>query len=178
MKISDTILASCIALAITSCNAAGPATPKTYTDTKRGLEIQYPADWSVEDVAQEDVLLLMSPVREANWQTNVFLEVRRDEDPALPHDQRLGALAAALRQQKKGFALQGSRVFTHPSGLPAGELLYSHTSQGVPLTEREVIVWLTDQKVVILTGSAVTSLWAKYQPQISVVQDSVHPLEQ
>jgi hypothetical protein len=61
----------------------------------------------------------------------------------------------------------------HESGLPAGELVYQHSSQGMPLTERELILWLNDHKVLFATGSAVTSLRTKYEVQIGSILDSL-----
>jgi len=158
-----------------ACGTA-PAKSKTYTDTKRAIQFEYPSDWVAEDVSTQNVLLVSSPVQEANWQANVFLEVRTDEDAAQPHEQRLALLSDNLAKQKKGFVLKASRILAHPSGLGAGELVYTHASQDVPLTEKELILWLGDGRVLFVTGSAVTSLWGKYEPQLNVVFDSVRPL--
>ena len=158
-----------------ACAKHAPAPPKTYVDSKRGVQFEYPSDWSAEEVMEQNVLLLSSPVQEANWQTNIFIERRRDLDTTQPREQRLATLADNLARKKSGFALQSSRVFTHKSGVPAGELIYTHTSQGVPLTERELILWLPDGRTLFVTGSAVTSLWAKYANQMKVVFDSVRP---
>jgi len=161
-----------------ACAKHAPALPKTYVDSKRGVQFEYPTDWSAEEVTEQNVLLLSSPVQEANWQTNIFIELRRDLDTSQSREQRLATLADNLAKKKSGFALQSSRVFTHKSGTPAGELIYTHTSQGVPLTERELILWLPDGRTLFVTGSAVTSLWSKYADQMSVVFDSVRPTSQ
>jgi hypothetical protein len=157
-----------------ACAKHAPSPPKIYVDSKRGVQFEYPSDWSAEEVAEQNVLLLSSPVQEANWQTNIFIELRRDLDTTQSREQRLATLADNLARKKSGFALQSSRVFTHKSGLPAGELIYTHTSQGVPLTEREIILWLPDGRTLFVTGSAVTSLWAKYADQMNVVFDSIN----
>ena len=164
-----TVLAS---IAIASATL-GAAIPKKYVDAKRGVQFAYPSDWTVEEVPEQNVLLLSSPVMEADWQTNVFIELRSDLGTSQPHEKRLSALAANLKKEKAGFALQSSRVFTHSSGMPAGELIYTHNSDGVPLTEREVILWPAPGKALFVTGSAVTSLWSKYAPQINVIVDSI-----
>ena len=147
--------------------------PKKYVDAKRGVQFEYPSDWTTEEVQGQNVLLLTSPVVEANWQTNVFIELRGDLDTSRTPEQRLATLAGNLKRTKSEFVLQSSRVLHHASGVPAGELIYTHNSQGVPLTEREVILWLEPGKALFLTGSAVTSLWSKYQPQMDVIFDSI-----
>jgi hypothetical protein len=164
-----------VATSLLGCAKATPK-PKTYVDSKRAIQFEYPGDWTAENVAQPDVLLLSSPVQEANWQTNIFLELRTDMDATQPPDRRLATLAENLAKQKGGFALQTSRTLTHSSGLSAGELVYTHSSQGVPLTEKELILWLGDGRVLFVTGAAVTSLWGKYEGQMNTVFDSLRPL--
>ncbi len=46
----------------------------------------------------------------------------------------------------------------------------------MPLTEKELVLWLSDGKALFVTGSAVTSLWGKYEGQLNVVFNSVRPL--
>jgi hypothetical protein len=156
-----------------ACTKHEAAQPKKYIDAKRGVQLEYPSDWTAEEVSEQNVLLLSSPVQEANWQTNVFIELRSDLDTSQTPEQRLATLADNLKTTKSGFALQSSRVFTHASGVPAGELIYTHSSQGVPLTEREVILWLEPGKALFVNGSAVTSLLSKYEPQMNVIFDSI-----
>jgi hypothetical protein len=165
-----------VAAILVACGQPQPSQSQTYTDSKRGVQLQYPADWSVEDLAQQNVLLLSSPLQEANWQTNVFLELRTDLETSQSSEQRLSTLAGNLGQHKTDFALQSSRVFTHASGLPAGELLYTHTSKGVPLRERELVLWFNDGRVLFVTGSTVTTLWNKYESQLDLVFDSIRPV--
>jgi hypothetical protein len=162
----------CVAM-LSGCRSREPMPPRTYVDSKRGVQFEYPADWTTEEIAEQNVLLLSSPVQEANWQTNVFIEVRADVDTSQTREQRLATLADNLKRTKSGFALQSSRVFADSSGVPAGELIYTHNSQGIPLTEREVILWLAPGKELFVNGSAVTSLWSKYAPQMNVVFDSI-----
>ncbi len=160
-----------------SCGQIEPAGPKQFTDSKRGLEFNYPADWVVEELAEQNVLLLSSPVQEAGWQTNVFLELRTDLDTSIPTERRLAEIAESLRHRKKGFVLQSSKALTnHSSGFAGGELIYTHSSQGMPLTEREMVLWITKDKVPFVTGSAVTALWEKYESQLNTVFDSVRPV--
>lgn len=162
-----------LAIILLACGSREVAKPKRYVDASRGIQFEYPADWTVEDLREQNVLLLSSPVVEKNWQTNIFIELRTDADSATPHERRAAALADNLSRQKNGFRLQSMKNFTHPSGVPAAELIYTHDSQGVALTEREILLWLTPGKVLFVTGSAVTSLWTKYEPQLNVVFDSV-----
>ncbi len=161
---------------VVGCGPTQIAGPKEFTDSKRGLQFNYPADWVVEELAEQNVLLVSSPVQEAGWQTNVFLEVRTDPDRSTPVETRLAEIAESLQERKKGFVLQSSTALAnHSSGLVGGELIYEHSSQGVPLTEREVVLWMTNDKVLFVTGSAVTALWAKYERQLNIVFDSVRP---
>jgi hypothetical protein len=161
---------ACVTIACTKHEAAQP---KKYVDAKRGVQLEYPSDWTAEEVSEQNVLLLSSPIQEANWQTNVFIELRSDLDTSQTPEKRLATLADNLKTTKSGFALRSTRVFTHASGIPAGELIYTHNSQGVPLTEREVILWLEPGKALFVNGSAVTSLLSKYEPQMNIIFDSI-----
>jgi len=67
---------------------------------------------------------------------------------------------------------------SHPSGLLAGELVYTHVKAGVTLRESEFVIWLSEGRTLFVTGSAVDSLWPKYEPAISLVLNSVRPLEE
>src|SRR6266536_6123335 len=145
----------CITMA---CTKHEVAQPKKYVDSKRGVQFEYPADWTAEELAEQNVLLLSSPIMEANWQTNVFIELRSDLETSQTPEQRLSTLADHLKSTKPGFALQSSRVFTHAGGVPGGELIYTNTSQGVPLTESEVVLCLEPRKALFVNGSAVTAL--------------------
>jgi hypothetical protein len=164
---------ACLATIVVSCAPAQPPQPKSFTDAKRGIQFQYPADWTVEDLAQQDVLLVSSPIQEANWQTNVFIELRTDLEPAQSHEQRLAVLAENLGKFKQSFALTSSKAVVHPSAVAAGELQYTHVTQGVALTDRELVLWLGEGKTLFVTGSAVTSLWPKYAAQLDTILSSV-----
>ncbi|HEY8181954.1 MAG TPA: hypothetical protein VII32_06910, partial [Thermoanaerobaculia bacterium] len=121
MRTIAVIGVACITIACTKHEAAQP---KKYVDAKRGVQFEYPLDWTAEEVSEQNVLLLSSPVLEANWQTNVVIELRSDLDTSQTPEQRLATRADNLKTTKSGFALQSSRVFTHASGVPAGELIY------------------------------------------------------
>jgi hypothetical protein len=164
-----TIALLALACVTITCAKREVAHTKTYVDSKRGVQFEYPGDWTAEELAAQNVLLLSSPVIEADWQTNIFIEMRRDLDRTSTPEQRLATLADNLSRTKKQFALQSTRVFTHANGLTAGELIYTHEN----LTDREVVLRMDGGKWLFVTGSAVTSLWSKYEPQLKIVFDSI-----
>jgi hypothetical protein len=168
---------TCLTAIAVSCGKAQPLQPKSFADPKRGIQFQYPADWTVEELAQQNVLLVSSPIQEANWQTNVFIELRTDGDSVQPAEQRLATLAENLGKSKQGFVLTSSKLLVHASGLAGGELQYTHVTQGVPLTDRELILWLGEGKTLFVTASAVTSLWSKYEAQLDNILNSVRVLK-
>lgn len=173
-----TIISTLVGCGIPEAMGCGMARSETttYVDAARGIRLEYPSTWTIEELAEQNMLLLMSPVEEANWQTNMFVELRRNLETSKGREQRLATLTDNLSKQKAGFALQSSQLLTHSSGLPGAELLYTHDSQGVPLSEKELVLWLTDEKTLFVTGSAVISLWSKYESEMNVVFDSVRPL--
>ena len=46
---------ACVTIACTRHEAAPP---KKYVDAKRGVQFEYPSDWTAEEVSQQNVLLL------------------------------------------------------------------------------------------------------------------------
>ena len=94
------------------CGTPPQGGPSTYVDSLRGVKLEYPASWTVEELADRDVLLQLSPVQEADWQTNIFIELRRDLETSLPREERLRTLADNLDREKAGFALQSSRRYS------------------------------------------------------------------
>jgi hypothetical protein len=160
-----------------SCSHGTQAESRSFADPKRGIQFDYPADWTVEELPQHNVLLVSSPIQEANWQTNVFIELRADEEAGVPVERRLATLVENLRKFKQRFALESVGPVTHPSGLPAGELRYTHVTQGVPLTDRELVLWLAPGKTLFVTGSALTALWPKYEAELNTILDSVTVLK-
>jgi hypothetical protein len=147
----------------------------THRDPTRGIQFEHASDWTLEEIPSQNVLLVMSPVVEANWQANVFIEVRTDQAPA-DVQSRLDALLEELPNYKQSFSLIRAQPVSHSSGLQAGEIVYTHVTDGVPLRESELIIWLDEGRTLFVTGSAVASLWQKYEPDISLVLNSVRPL--
>jgi hypothetical protein len=176
MTANATRFLACLFVATLACSVDPAGEVVTYRDAKRGIQLEHPADWAVEELAVQNVLLVMSPIVEADWQANVFLELRTDLDPEEPIESRLDALVTNLAQHKEAFALKSSQRVIHPSGLEGGELVYTHVTQGVPLTDRELILWLPGGQTLFVTGSAVTALWDKYEADLDVVLTSVRPL--
>lgn len=177
MKPNRILIAMAVALTGWACGPSAPSQPKTYVDAKRGIRFEYPGKWAVEELREENVLLVSCPEEERNWQANVFIELRNGFNQAQTPEQRLAELIANLQQQKSNFALQSSRAFAHASGVPAGELIYTHTGGGgVPLTEKEIILWFSDGRALFATGSAVTGLWSKYDAPLGTVFDSLRPI--
>ncbi len=87
----------CITMA---CTKHEVAQPKKYVDSKRGVQFEYPSDWTAEELSEQNVLLLSSPIMEANWQTNVFIELRSNLDTSQTPEQRLSTLAENLKRTK------------------------------------------------------------------------------
>jgi hypothetical protein len=136
-----------------------------------------PADWSRADVPESEALLLVSPVQEAGWQTNVYVELAQDRRPGRSQDQLIETLVGNLERRRQDFVLVGVKPVKHASGLRGTELVYTHTLEGVALTEKELVLRLGDNRLLVVTGSATTPLWTKYQPEIDVVLGSIRPLE-
>lgn len=163
---------SCISIA-----AGADEGPREVQSRRHEIRFQLPAGWGSENLDDAGALLLMSPVQEAGWQTNVFLERAQDRRHGRSHDELIDTLVANLGRHKQDFALRAKRRLRHPSGLRGTELIYTHTVAGVSLTDKELVLRMGDEQLLVVTGSAVTSLWSKYEPEIDAVLTSIRPLD-
>jgi hypothetical protein len=152
------------------------AQTRTLVDSARAIQLEYPAGWSCEEVSDGKVRLLMSPVSEADWQTNVYLELRTVPDVRWSSERRLSSYVEQLELHRKNFVLRSSRVLTHSSGLAGGELIFSDNMDGVPLTQRELLLWYPDGRELFVAAAVVTSLWSKYEDQVDLIFDSLRPI--
>ena len=168
------VVVSLVASAV-SAQSAEPRL-RTLRYPKHDVRLQVPASWEAEELAEQNVVLLMSPVEDAGWQTNVFLEARRDRETGRSEKQMISTLIENLRTQKRAFVLKHSRALVHPSGLRGTELVYTHTVDGIALTEKEIVLRVGAGRLLFVSGSAASSLWRKYEPQIDAVLGSIRPL--
>lgn len=146
-----------------------------YKDTQKAFQFRYPKDWTVEELKEENVLLIMAPEAEANWQTNVFIEIREQTEAELPLEEVLDALLIHLPDFKEGFTLKSKDVITTTTGLAAGVLTYEHDPE-IGLFEKEYIIPWDDNKMLYATGSAVIALREKYESPVNRILDSIDKL--
>lgn len=135
-----------------------------------GVAFSAPPGWSVEPI--NEGVLLMAPLPEKNWQANIFVEPRTDnENRAL--DKALDDLVPNLKAQKAGFKELGRSLKKTRSGLSYSVLEYSHHSQGSQLREWEAVVGLRGTTRVFVMCSSEESLVGKYQPLFSAFLEAM-----
>lgn len=117
-----------------------------YKDTQKALQFRYPKDWTVEELKEENVLLIMAPDAEANWQTNVLIEIREQTEAALPLEEELNALLIHFPDYKEGFTFKSRDVINTTTGLTAGVLTYEHDPE-IGLFEKEYVIPWNDNKM-------------------------------
>jgi len=153
--------------------SSAPSTSwRKHTETKSGYFFEYPSSWSAEAVPNMNGLLVMCPVVEADWQANVFFELRMDPDNRSV-SKVLEDLIPNLAKQKTGFKLVTSSVTTHSSGLQSGRIEYTHNSNGTELNDCETIILLEKGNLLFVLTSTASSVKRKYQPTLQKIVDSV-----
>ena len=137
-----------------------------------GISFDAPAGWSVEDLAQEHGVLLMAPNEEANWQANIFLELREDAGNR-SLDQALADLSVSLEGRKSRYKELRRSTKRTAKGLEFGLLEYSHEASGVSLVEREAIFTVRGKSRLFVLTSTAKSVEAKYTPIFDAFLSSV-----
>jgi hypothetical protein len=152
--------------------AAGPTTEPTTApttvemDVKRfsGIDIPYPKGWSARELSQLDGLLIICPTTDADWQANVFVELRPVAHKRSLSDS-LDSLAKELKERKHGFVQLDKRIATHPRGFEYGVIDYTCKDvTGLALLEHEVILPLSGDRRLYLLFSTAEAVKEKYEP--------------
>lgn len=149
--------------------------PKVFTDARRYIRFDYPYDWSVEDMFNEDALSVTSPSYGSKWQARVSIKTSVDKGFGGAAEHQLAAYIEEMRQAKQNFVLKSSRTLTHPSGLQGIELVYTCTTpkDNLPITKKDLAIWHPDGRVVDFTVTAATDEWPRFEAQINAILDSV-----
>lgn len=135
-----------------------------------GIDYVLPPGWTAEEAMGG--VLLMSPTVEANWQANLFLERRADEE-GRTLEQALDDLAPGLAQEKENFHEVARNVADHPNGFRYATLDYTSTSDGTPLNQRETILDLGGGARLFVLASAASSTQGTYGPVFQSFLDSI-----
>ena len=176
MKAIAVILVAILNMLLTTFSTAQSTSNEnvraTFSDSTRGFSFEHPKQWSVEDIKEMNGLLVTSPTLEANWQANLFFELRTDKENR-KLDVMMDDLTTNLSKTKKNFKLVAKKTGTMPSKLQFGQIEYTHTQDDVALTELEVIIPLAKDKLLFVVASWVTSLDKKYRPVCNAIIESI-----
>src|SRR5437879_4796109 len=120
-----------------------------------GHEFTVPSGWTTEKASggASGSLLLLAPQIEDNWQANVFLEARVDQEKR-SLEQSLADLAPNLKVRKAQFTELSRKTGKLPGGIEYGLLEYSCTQQGTNLREWEVVVELAGGNRLFILASS------------------------
>ncbi len=140
--------------------------------TDRSYSFSYPQNWSVEHIAQMNGFLLMAPNQEENWQANMFFEIRVDRENRTI-EKAVNDLIPNLRSRKSDFKLVRVSDITLQNGHIAKRIEYTHKKPGVALTEWEVLIPMSDNKLLFVIAATATQLKGRYQPSFMAVINSV-----
>jgi hypothetical protein len=136
-----------------------------------GVAFAPPKGWTMEEV--QGGLLIISPTIEANWQANLFLQVRQDnENRSL--DEAMAEYIRNLKSQKHQFRDVNRAVENHLNGFRFGRIDYTCVQQETELRQCEWLIELEGTKRLFVFASSASSLWPKYQPIFREFIDSLH----
>ena len=170
------IVASVIALAFGFSERKSEETSsdswQIYTAPQGGYSFQHPPKWSVETIPDGDGILVMCPTIEADWQANLFFELYSDSGNRSV-GKMLEDYIPNLKKEKSGFTLVSSSVVTHPSGLEAGRIEYTHNLDGTKLYDCETVLVLENNKILFVLTSTASSVKHKYNPTFLKIVDSI-----
>lgn len=136
------------------------------------LDYQVPPEWSGEILEEAPGILLLAPEPEADWQANIFVELRTDKE-GRELSAALDDLNSNLQTHKPGFRLHDKQVLTNRAGVQMGRVEYSAESEGTPLTEWELAIPFYDDQWFFILASAASDCWPKYRALFSDFVDSI-----
>jgi len=170
------LVVASVAVLATGCSKRKPESKsdswRKYTVSQGGYSFEYPPTWSVEAIPDANGLLVMCPTVEADWQANVFFELRSDPGNR-PVGKMLEDLIPNLKKEKTGFVLVSLTVMKHPSGLEAGRIDYTHSSDATGLNDSETVIVLEENKLLFVLTSTASSVKHKYAPTLLKIVDSI-----
>lgn len=147
-------------LATSPAPAPSPTKPKAIYAMDE-VRFELPSKWTAEDV--QGGVLLLAPTIEADWQANMFLEIRGDLNQR-PLEAALADYVSSLRNSKSGFRELQRSLGKTADGLQYALVEYECQSQGAALTQREIILPVNERKRLFILASSASSLWDKYRP--------------
>lgn len=131
-----------------------------------------PQGWSSESLGPGQGVLLLASDIEADWQANLFLEIRQDhERRSLP--QTLEDLGKNLKDMKLGFRLISAEEFRNANEMKMARIEYTAETDGVPLTEWKIAIQLSLVEKLHILASSATECWPKYKPIFEAFVNSI-----
>ncbi|MEL7060087.1 MAG: hypothetical protein AAGN46_08700 [Acidobacteriota bacterium] len=147
-----------------------------YGDRQRGVTLELPSHWDVEDLERNGGLLLSSPVERDGRQAHVFLELR-PEFGQVTIDELADVLVEELQSSKANLSIDVHSADDHPSGSPSLTLVYSYDLDGLRLVETMVILWFDTRSPLLVTGSALADDWDGDLDRIERLIFSLRPMQ-
>ena len=136
---------------------------KSSTDDPFGrIHYDVPAQWSGEIIEDAPGILLLAPEVEANWQANIFVEVRKAAQHRDLADS-IDDLIPKLRLEKTSFRLIQKDLTRNRNGAQIGRIEYAAESDGTALTEWELVIPFSKDQQFFILASAPTECWSKYE---------------
>ncbi|MDR1190673.1 MAG: hypothetical protein LBK60_03275 [Verrucomicrobiales bacterium] len=159
-------------LTIAVISAAQAQTPSQIL-RDAGVMFTPPGAWAVEDLAKLNGVLMLAPSVEANWQANIFLELREDKENRTL-ERSLADVSGNLKSRKNQYRELSRSVKRTARGVPYALLEYSqHPNSGPELLEWEVIVPLQGTTRLFVYASTAKSVSPKYLPVFQAFLDSL-----
>jgi hypothetical protein len=155
--------------------------PVSFTDPIFHVQVQHPRNWSAENVLRYNALMVTSPSSGSKWQAHVSIRSSFDKEFGASLEGRVADYLKVIGR-KRDFVLKSQRPLTHPSGLPAVELVYTCVilpddigAREVAVTKKTILAWHPDGRVFEMTAVAATSEWQVFEAKLTAIIDSVRP---
>ena len=151
--------------------AAAPAKPGFTPQTYDGVTFQYPSGWSSAPSEEGKGQMVAAPDADGEWPPSVSFTVF--DNLATPDLQKAVDDAAVTLQRKDRFVLKEKTVASHPGGFKYGRVEYTSERGAISLTQWEILVPMSGGKRLVVHANATTEDWAKYQPVLAEIVDSI-----
>ena len=148
----------------------------TYSDPGSGIAFDYPQGWNIVRGGTENGVIVECPTAEADWKARVVIRVTQNtQGPNIQHI--VGHHVKTVVNPKKGVEILNKRKVGLGSGLGGYSVEYECFLDGIPVTERDTILFLDNRRnLIIVTETTATFTKERYGPMLYSVMRSLREL--
>ena len=142
---------------------------KTFTNKRKVYQFEYPSDWKIF-IADDTQTVITASQTVGSLPPAVYILTNEYQRPL---SDLLDELYTNI-QKKPGFLrLSHPRLFTLPDGKPAGDILYQHSGEQEPITQRDIIIHFAGSNFISFFSFTPSGQWNEYKTRFENILNSL-----